>query len=491
MSEKARLVEQAGGSSESDGEQPKRQAEQSAASSDEEARPEPPKAQKPAVRLPGLDLFRGFIMVVMSWDHARDFLVKGGANNNEYFSGPLPDYAGSGNWLVVLQRVLSHLCAPGFFYTMGVGMTMFSMSRVRQGWTVKAITWHFAVRGVVLLIGDRFVNLSWELLFVPRLLRGTVHGANYVWRWLALTQVLTALGSSMALSGPLVALSARWRSWKLKPFCGRDFGELSVGAYLLILLGIIAMLISAISITIVQARDPEILTRTSGFSWPDAQYHSTAFGEFILRYLVFPGKVGGSALLYPLFPWIGMCWFGIASGFRFREDEEYAHRRLLGLSMVSLGAFLLVRTLGGAGPNFRGYPRGEEFSDAGIAFITVCKYPPSIAFLLLTFGINGMILCLLQNVTKSASDSDTRLARAWMTVMKPLEVFGQSSLFFYLIHFWMLALVGSIFDNTFGQVPLSLGWVPWIGILVVLFYCCKKYSAFKATTDANSLWRLL
>jgi len=72
----------------------------------------PPASTVPA-RLPGLDLFRGFIMVVMSWDHVRDFLAKDGMPMSEYWSGPFPDYGN--NALFFAQRAIPHICAPGFF----------------------------------------------------------------------------------------------------------------------------------------------------------------------------------------------------------------------------------------------------------------------------------------------------------------------------------------------------------------------------------------
>ena len=85
-------------------------------------------------RFVSMDVFRGLIMVVMCWDHTQEFLVPRGdpANSgSEMWSGPLKTYDHS--IPEFLSRFVSHFCAPGFFLTMGIGMQLFTHSRMQRG----------------------------------------------------------------------------------------------------------------------------------------------------------------------------------------------------------------------------------------------------------------------------------------------------------------------------------------------------------------------
>jgi uncharacterized membrane protein len=119
-------------------------------------------------RLLAVDLLRGAIMIVMSWDHSRDFLSRHAVNarGSERWSGVLSHY--DDNVWVFLQRWISHFCAPGFFFTMGFAMHMLAASRAEtRGWTAVDIIRHFAARGCILLIVGRLVDLALAPMLVP------------------------------------------------------------------------------------------------------------------------------------------------------------------------------------------------------------------------------------------------------------------------------------------------------------------------------------
>jgi uncharacterized membrane protein len=93
-----------------------------------------PPPHKGADRLQVLDLLRGLIMIVMSWDHCKDFISDGSVPKSvgsEFWSGPFSTYDDNG-WLF-LSRWISHICAPGFSFLMGMGMTFFAQSRLNKG----------------------------------------------------------------------------------------------------------------------------------------------------------------------------------------------------------------------------------------------------------------------------------------------------------------------------------------------------------------------
>ena len=88
-------------------------------------------AEKPVKpsRLLSLDGLRGLIMVLMALDHANHFIAQQ-HSPGEYWGGPFPAYR---DVLPFLTRLVTHLCAPGFFFLMGVSMFLFANSRRKQG----------------------------------------------------------------------------------------------------------------------------------------------------------------------------------------------------------------------------------------------------------------------------------------------------------------------------------------------------------------------
>ena len=105
------------------------------------------------------------------------------------------------------------------------------------------------------------------------------------------------------------------------------------------------------------------------------------------------------------------------------------------------------------------------------------RYPPSLAYILLTLGVDLLVLALFARM-------ETTL-RHWA---KPLFVFGQTALFFYLVHLYLYAVMGLTFAPAGGT---SLGWMYayWAGGLVLLYLLCVWYRTFKQSTAPNSVWR--
>ena len=69
-----------------------------------------------------------------------------------------------------------------------------------------------------------------------------------------------------------------------------------------------------------------------------------------------------------------------------------------------------------------------------------------------------------------------------------LHVFGQTPLFFYLAHFYLL----TIFAFVFFREPASLegAYGMWVAALMVLYPVCAWYRTFKMNKPRDSLWRL-
>lgn len=104
-------------------------------------------------RMAGLDAFRGFIMVLMALDHASYFIAK--THSHEFWGAELPHYPGA---MEFLTRWVSHLCAPGFFLVMGIGVVMLVSSREKAGWSAGRISRFFMIRGALLILIQFFVE---------------------------------------------------------------------------------------------------------------------------------------------------------------------------------------------------------------------------------------------------------------------------------------------------------------------------------------------
>jgi uncharacterized membrane protein len=102
-----------------------------------------------------IDATRGLLLVVMSVDHARSFLHR--SHPTEIWGMPLPNY--HGNTFDSMMRWITHICAPGFFFLLGVSMVLYARSHPRA-----ALLRHFWVRGSLLVLMQLFVeNIAWLL----------------------------------------------------------------------------------------------------------------------------------------------------------------------------------------------------------------------------------------------------------------------------------------------------------------------------------------
>ncbi len=111
-----------------------------------------------------------------------------------------------------------------------------------------------------------------------------------------------------------------------------------------------------------------------------------------------------------------------------------------------------------------------------IGFLTVTKYPPSVAFLLLTLGLN---LILLRAFVAIGTEP--------RALCRPLDVFGRTELFFYVSHLWLLGMGGLAFRQGAGLIGL---YSVWALALVVLLFACQAWDKFKRSTPVELVWRM-
>lgn len=175
------------------------------------------------------------------------------------------------------MRLVSHLCAPGFFFLMGVGMALMATARCRDGWSQGRLTRFFLVRGA-LLIGLQLLveNPAWGLAFV--------HGVpgSFVSRggplpgggegFAVYFGVLFALGGVMMVLAPTL----RWH-WRFH----------------------LALALGAVFLT---------QWVTPG---PEASHRLYTEG---LRLLMIPGRTGQVVVFYPVLAWLGVAGLGVLFG---------------------------------------------------------------------------------------------------------------------------------------------------------------------------------
>ena len=378
---------------------------------------------KQSKRLPSLDMLRGLIMVLMALDHARFFVTK--THPLEYWGRSLPQYQ---SILPFLTRLSSHLCAPGFFFLMGVSMVLFADSRRRRNWSEGQITRHFVLRGLLLLVVQQFiVNPAWFL--------GTVGSTDM-------------LGSS----GP--------------PGGG---GEVYFNFDVLYGLGacmiILSLFLRSGKVIVMAASLAAILT--TQVSMPASEHISTLY-SLPARLLLIPGQTGSVLVNFPVIPWIGLAGLGIVSGKQIVRDRDRALRWLAFAGAGFLALFVIVRSIGGFG-NFHA-PGNADW----IAFLNLTKYPPSLSFTLFTLGIDLLVIVLL-----------LRLGQTF-TRHHSLLTFGRTAMFFYVVHMYFYALSGFAFPKGAG---LGITYLIWLVGLALLYPLCRWYDRFKRGTAPNSVWR--
>lgn len=106
------------------------------------------------------DLLRGLILPLMSLDHAALFLgawLHGTPKQSESAGTPFTRW----NFTTAyVSRTLTHLCAPGFFFLMGMGCVYFQRSRAKIGWSKPRMAKHFVVRAVALTLVSEVLGES-------------------------------------------------------------------------------------------------------------------------------------------------------------------------------------------------------------------------------------------------------------------------------------------------------------------------------------------
>ncbi len=192
------------------------------------------------------------------------------------------------------------------------------------------------------------------------------------------------------------------------------------------------------------------------------------------------GEHSQAFILYPLIPWIGVMALGYVFGGIFKMDAAKRQPILIGIGLSSWLLFIVLRYF-----NIYGDP--DNWVDQGVwhrtvlSFVNVQKYPPSLDYLLITLGMCNLLLAAFE------------YASNWFT--RIMLVFGRVPLFYYILHLYLLHLMGIITylavtghapsANTPGQAspsaPLYVVYLIWLAAVTLLYFPCRWYMKYKMT----------
>jgi len=255
----------------------------------------PPHPSQPSSsRLIPVDALRGLIVIFMALDHASYFIAR--VHLSDWWGIPLPRYSSS---LAFLTRFVTHPCAPGFFFLLGLSIVLFAESRRRLGWPDGRIRRYFLRRGLI-LIGLQFFaeNIAWALIALRETPPGDT-GPFFVY-----LGVLFALGTSMIICGRLLRLRT--------------------------------------SILVAAGAAAVLLTQ---FLTPGSEDVSRLYHPF-LRAILIPGQTGVGMVKYPIIPWLGVALLGMALGRKMVRDPKGAFRLAFLFGAGALVLFPVVRLIG-------------------------------------------------------------------------------------------------------------------------------------------------
>lgn len=199
----------------------------------------------------------------------------------------------------------------------------------------------------------------------------------------------------------------------------------------------------------------------------------------IASFLVAPYDAPGLSIKYPLLPWLAIMMLGWVFG-------RHLIRHAAGMSAVSgkqvlwwcgaaaLVTFVVARGLNGYGNMF--LPRADG---SWQQWLHVSKYPPSLTYAALELGILFLCLAFLRTIEPKIGVRENG----------PFLVFGQTAMFFYLVHRLAFEIPATYFGLR-GVSGLGTTWAVALVMLVLMYPTCLWYRTFKAA-HPNSILKYL
>lgn len=368
-----------------------------------------------------------------------------------------------------------------------MGMAFYAENRKEKaGWGWLRITFYFLIRGLLLFI------LQFACENVALLLRAvTMGGISNYWSEPPISTSdyplyfggLHTMGVCVMVGTLFLLVDARLHVRQVRM---PVFGAVSVGTLILAFLCFACTLVTQLVVHFVK--------------------QSPTCCDPFVKWLVVAGQAGGGRgrdaftpaagakyninvervfMAYPVLPWMAVWLFGVllARMFQHIGTDKWRYRALGLFGLFLWGLFALLRGVGvGAGfwfGNFR-LPAHTTSADLGNAFFSFSAFPPDLSYLLFWLGVvmvTGWII------------HATGLPKRFIS--RPANVFGRSSLFFYLAHLWLYLALGWAFSRQRNGDPVYYAYPVWFLGLAILYPFCAWYAHFKARRSLGSFVRWL
>jgi uncharacterized membrane protein len=382
-----------------------------------------------ARRVESIDAVRGAVMIFMALDHVRDFIHRGAMSAS-------PTDLATTTPTLFLTRWVTHFCAPTFMFTAGLGAYLWW----QRGKTRRQLSTYLLTRGLWLIVLE---------LTVMRL----AYDFDVSQCYPVFLLVLWVLGACMIGLSVLIWLPVRW--------------------------------LAVVSIAV-------ILLHNSLDKVDPGRFGA---GAPVWNLLHQPGvfSLAGATIIvgYPLVPWIAVVGLGFCCGQVYLAEREVRRRSLALAGAAAVFGFVVIRAF-----NIYGDPvpwaaqRSPVYT--ALSFLNTTKYPPSLAFLLMTLGPALLVLSWLE--------------RPGLKPSNPLVVFGRVPLFYFVLHFYLahaaavfLALLEygrgalafvfhplpsmggprELFPARFGY-DLWVAYLVWATIVLALYPVCRWFGGVKA-----------
>ncbi|MFT5479791.1 MAG: putative membrane protein [Bacteroidia bacterium] len=373
-------------------------------------------------RIQSIDLLRGLVMIIMALDHVRDYF-----HFDAFFFDPM-DLTQT-TPLLFFTRFVTHFCAPVFIFLAGT-----SAFFVGQRKSKKELSIWLLKRGLWLVIAE-FTILRFAWCFsLP------THGI--------LLQVIWALGISMIFLAGFIHLPKKSM--------------------------ILTSLIAVFGHNLLDGIQP-------------IGTFNIALWSFLHQFNII--SISGFQLFigYPIIPWIFVMLLGYYFGSWYTPNypQEFRTNKLLKLGIITTVLFFALRGL-----NQYGDPLPwTVYNDTNLtilSFFNVNKYPPSLAYLLITMGPSFIFLSI---------------AEKWNGLWtNRLAIIGRVPMFYYIVHIYVIHLFALFAALAMGfqasnmVIPVWIGqqtslqgfgfslglvYLIWITLVVALYPLSKWYDQYK------------
>jgi uncharacterized membrane protein len=369
-------------------------------------------------RIAAIDWMRGLVMILMIIDHASmAFDGSHVSHDSAFYADAMSMALPAGEFFT---RWITHLCAPTFVFLAGTALALSIERRVAKGAKASEIDRTMITRGAIIALFDlTIISL----------------GSGYL-----NLGVLLAIG----LSFICMAFLRRFPTWGLLALA---LGWIAFGEFF----------------TSLRWDPPGSAPPLTSF------FMATGVAPPLTSIFTDAGAPGGVVNKYSLFPWLTMMILGWVFGRHMLNWDagktQISPQKLLLLAgVVALTVFVIVRAQQGYGNMFL-----HRTDDSWQQWLHVSKYPPSLTFYALELGILWLCLALLMRIEPVIGVRKNGV----------FLVFGQTAMFFYLVHRLVLEVPATYFGLR-GVGDLSTTYIIAVVMLVLLYPACRWFRELKA-----------